>query len=119
MPRLPRAMTTLIEEIREIVPDLTVKPDNLDGLKVYRTVRLTSDDYKGLDDLASVVRDRRIADVKSVGKGVEVTFVGHALGDINDSFGVEDGHGLVTKKRAAKKTAAKKTAASKDADDAG
>jgi hypothetical protein len=110
MPRDPRAATTLIRELRTIVPDLNAEADDLDGLGVYRTFRLTSKDFKGLEDVITAVADLRIVSSRSITGGVEVTFSHFPrVADSTDSFGASGAETLITRKRKpAKKTARKK-----------
>lgn len=115
MPRNPRAATTLITELRSVVPDLDVEADDRDGLGVYRTFRLKSEDFKGLADVIAAVADRRIVQSKVITGGVEVTFTHLALADGTDPFNVADAQDLVSRKRQpAKKAAAKKAESKSD-----
>jgi hypothetical protein len=107
MSRNPRSANTLIRELQVVVPDLEVKADDLDGLKVYRTFRLTSTAHKGLEDVVTAVADSRIVNSRAVKDGVEVTFTHLVRADRAAPFGVADAADLLTKKRAKKAVAPK------------
>lgn len=117
MPRTARAAARLLQELAPVVDDAQVQVDDLDGLGVYRTYRVTSATRVGLDDVIAAVADERIASTRSISNGVEVTFVTDRRADDHKPFNVKDAADLLRKKqkRTTKKTAAKK-AAPKDAD---
>lgn len=106
MPRNPRSAEKLIAELDALVPDLKVEQDDLDGLGVYRTYRLTSETHKGLPDVINAVADRRIVNSKAISNGVEVTFTHFVSADKVDPFRVDHAADLLSKKKPAKKAAA-------------
>lgn len=110
MARDPRSATVLIRELRTVVPQLVVERDDLDGLKVYRTFRLTAKGVKGLADVVSAVADARIVQHSSITDGVEVTFTHYTTADQGTEFGVMQAVSLLStpRKRKARKTAAKR-----------
>lgn len=100
MTRDTRSAQTLIRELQEVVPDLEVERDDLDGLRVYRTVRLTSKERKGLEDVLSAVADDRIVNSRSITNGVEVTFTHRVNADLDHEFGIGDAADLLKVRRA-------------------
>lgn len=102
MTRDARSATTLIRELTDLVPDLEIERDDLDGFHVYRTLRLTSTEKKGLDDVLAAVADNRIVQHKAVTNGVEVTFTHLTGADSLDPFGVAQAADLLKAKRTRK-----------------
>lgn len=116
MTRDTRSARNLISELEAVVGHVEVDRDDLDGLGVYRTYRITSTDYKGLGDVVTAVADQRIVQSRAITNGVEVTFVHDSRADASGRFGVVDARDLLTKKRKTTKKSAAKKAVSKDAD---
>lgn len=107
MTRSTRAARRLISELKPFVTDLEVEEDNLDGLNVYRTLRLKSQSLKGLPDVIDAVEDNRIVSTRSIVGGVEVTFTHTVQADRGSTWNTRDAAHLLSKRAPKKKAAAK------------